>query len=95
MMESADRLRATLRELRFPARRWQLIAQSQCYGADDMRTRVLHGPEDYPAVPPTYRLWFWPRDVQRAVGELNLTPTGRPLSLKPLGHARRCYQLGA
>jgi endonuclease YncB( thermonuclease family) len=40
----------------------------------DMRTRVVHGPEDYTAVPPTYRLWFWARDVQRAIGDLNLTP---------------------
>jgi len=40
----------------------------------DMRTRVLHGPEDYLGVLPEYRLWIWPADVAEAVGRLNLTP---------------------
>ena len=46
----------------------------------DMRTRVLHGPEDYFDVPPVYRLWVWPEDVQRAIGALNLTPAPRLVS---------------
>ena len=29
----------------------------------DVRTRRLHGPEDYVAIPPPYRLWLWPDDV--------------------------------
>ncbi len=41
----------------------------------DMRTRVLHGPEDYFDISPVYRLWLWPGDVQDAVGRLNLTPS--------------------
>lgn len=41
----------------------------------DMRNRVLHGPEDYIDVPPQYRLWLWPQDVQQAVSALNLTPS--------------------
>jgi hypothetical protein len=40
----------------------------------DMRTRVLHGPEDYFVVEPEYRLWLWPQDLNEAVGRLNLTP---------------------
>lgn len=40
----------------------------------DMRNRRLHGPEDYPGVPPPYRLWLWPADVQEAMGRLNLVP---------------------
>ncbi|MCI0686529.1 MAG: thermonuclease family protein, partial [Sporichthyaceae bacterium] len=40
----------------------------------DMRTRTLHGPEDYFAIPPEYRLWTWPQDVGEAVSRLNLTP---------------------
>jgi endonuclease YncB( thermonuclease family) len=43
----------------------------------DMRTRVLHGPEDYFAIPPHYRLWLWQRDVQDAVGRLNLKPSAQ------------------
>ncbi|GAB7109810.1 hypothetical protein JCM4814A_81250 [Streptomyces phaeofaciens JCM 4814] len=43
----------------------------------DMRTRVLHGPEDWFRVDPVYRLWLWPRDVSEAVGRLNLTPSPR------------------
>lgn len=41
----------------------------------DMRTRTLHGPEDYFGVHPEYRLWIWPKDVHDAVGRLNLTPS--------------------
>ncbi len=40
----------------------------------DMRTRILHGPEDYVGIEPEYRLWIWPRDLNEAVGRLNLTP---------------------
>jgi endonuclease YncB( thermonuclease family) len=40
----------------------------------DMRTRVLHGPEDYVAVDPEYRLWIWPQDLNDAVARLNLSP---------------------
>jgi endonuclease YncB( thermonuclease family) len=43
----------------------------------DMRTRVLHGPEDYFGISPVYRLWLWPQDVQDAVGRLNLVPSKR------------------
>ncbi|MFH8371032.1 nuclease [Streptomyces sp. NPDC018031] len=43
----------------------------------DMRTRVLHGPEDWFRVDPVYRLWLWPWDVSEAVGRLNLTPSSR------------------
>jgi hypothetical protein len=41
----------------------------------DMRDRVLHGPEDYHTVPAHYRLWIWPRDLQRAIADLNLVPS--------------------
>jgi hypothetical protein len=40
----------------------------------DLRNRQLHGPEDYAAVPPEYRLWIWSRDVAAAVDRLNLVP---------------------
>jgi endonuclease YncB( thermonuclease family) len=50
------------------ARSWR-----QRYCAD-MRSRILHGPEDYVAVPQEYRLWIWPQDVNQAVARLNLTP---------------------
>jgi len=43
----------------------------------DMRTRTLHGPEDYFAIPPVYRLWIWPGDVQEAVSRLNLVPAAQ------------------
>jgi len=43
----------------------------------DMRDRTLHGPEDYMDVPPPYRIWIWPGDVQEAIGKLNLVPSGR------------------
>ena len=42
----------------------------------DMRDRTLHGPEDYFDIPQAYRLWLWPDDVQRAIGMLNLVPSG-------------------
>ena len=45
--------------------------------AFDMRDRVLHGPEDYMDIPPPYRVWLWPDDVQRTIGTLNLTPSKR------------------
>jgi endonuclease YncB( thermonuclease family) len=41
----------------------------------DMRERTLHGPEEYMDVPPPYRIWIWPDDVQRAVSMLNLVPS--------------------
>jgi hypothetical protein len=40
----------------------------------DMRTRVLHGPEDYVGIEPEYRLWIWPQDLNQAVSRLNLAP---------------------
>lgn len=43
----------------------------------DMRSRQLHGPEDYFTVPPQYRLWFWPKDLGGAIGRLNLVPAPR------------------
>jgi endonuclease YncB( thermonuclease family) len=43
----------------------------------DMRTRTLHGPEDYVDIEPEYRLWIWPKDLNQAVGRLNLTPAPR------------------
>lgn len=43
----------------------------------DMRTRTLHGPENYADIPPPYRLWIWPGDVAEAVGRLNLVPAPR------------------
>lgn len=45
--------------------------------AFDMRDRVLYGPEDYMGVPPPYRIWIWPADVQRAIAMLNLIPSAR------------------
>jgi hypothetical protein len=42
-----------------------------------MRTRTLHGPEDYFDIPPEYRLWIWPPDVSEAVSRLNLVPSPR------------------
>lgn len=41
----------------------------------DLRDRVLHGPEAYPAVPPEHRLWIWPADLNAAIGRLNLVPS--------------------
>lgn len=43
----------------------------------DMRTRTLHGPEDYFGIEPEYRLWIWPQDLNEAMGRLSLTPTPR------------------
>ncbi|MEL6572909.1 MAG: nuclease [Pseudomonadota bacterium] len=43
--------------------------------AFDARDRVLYGPEDYMDIPPPYRIWLWPEDVQQAMGMLNLTPS--------------------
>ena len=43
----------------------------------DMRTRSLHGPEDYLGIAPEYRLWIWPRDLNEAIGRLNLLPSPR------------------
>jgi endonuclease YncB( thermonuclease family) len=40
----------------------------------DMRSRVLHGPEDYIDIEPEYRLWIWPGDLNAAVARLNLVP---------------------
>jgi endonuclease YncB( thermonuclease family) len=40
----------------------------------DMRTRLLHGPEDYVTVEPEYRLWIWPQHLNDAVARLNLVP---------------------
>lgn len=40
----------------------------------DLRSRALHGPEDYAAVPPEYRLWIWRADVPDAIARLNLVP---------------------
>ncbi|HET8661862.1 MAG TPA: thermonuclease family protein [Micromonosporaceae bacterium] len=40
----------------------------------DMRTRRLHGPEDYFGVEPEYRLWIWSKDLNEAVARLNLIP---------------------
>ncbi|WP_298610853.1 thermonuclease family protein [uncultured Thiothrix sp.] len=47
----------------------------------DMRTRLLYGPEQYMAVPPPYRLWIWPNEVQKAVSMLNLLPSAGLLEL--------------
>jgi endonuclease YncB( thermonuclease family) len=41
----------------------------------DMRSRTLHGPENYFEVPPAYRLWLWPKHVGEAVARLNLIPS--------------------
>lgn len=43
----------------------------------DMRTRTLHGPEDYFGIDAEYRLWIWPKDLNEAVSRLNLTPSPR------------------
>ncbi|WP_171166664.1 nuclease [Streptomyces sp. I05A-00742] len=57
-----------------PLRPGESFSWRQRYCAD-MRTRELFGPEDYFRVPPVYRLWFWPADVNEAVGRLNLVPS--------------------
>ncbi|MFI7575609.1 hypothetical protein [Micromonospora sp. NPDC049497] len=46
-----------------------------------MRTRTLHGPEDYFDIDPEYRLWIWPQDLRDAVGRLNLTPAPQPVGV--------------
>jgi hypothetical protein len=51
--------------------------------AADMRTRRLHGPEDYMVVPEPYRLWIWPQDVRRACAELNLVPAPQLVTVGP------------
>ncbi|MFD8103201.1 thermonuclease family protein [Nocardia fluminea] len=43
----------------------------------DMRTRRLHGPEDYTDIDPVYRLWIWPDDIRTAITDLNLIPAPR------------------
>jgi endonuclease YncB( thermonuclease family) len=43
----------------------------------DMRTRIVHGPEDWFRVALEYRLWIWPQDVSKAVSRLNLVPSSR------------------
>lgn len=40
----------------------------------DMRSRVLYGPEEYVEIPPEYRLWIAPADLEDAVRRLNLVP---------------------
>jgi hypothetical protein len=50
----------------------------------DMRSRTLHGPEDYFSTPPEYRLWIWPQDLRQAVSTLNLSPA-RQLVTPPAG----------
>ena len=60
--------------------RGESLSGSQRFGwrsryCADARTRLLYGPEDYQAVPPPWRLWIWPDDVQEAVSALNLTPS--------------------
>jgi endonuclease YncB( thermonuclease family) len=47
----------------------------------DMRDRLLYGPEHYTQIPPPYRLWIWPNDVQKAVGALSLVPSVSLLEL--------------
>lgn len=43
--------------------------------AADMRDRRLFGPENYMGIPIQYRIWIWPKDVQKAIGALNLIPS--------------------
>ncbi|MGJ3261987.1 MAG: thermonuclease family protein [Salinarimonas sp.] len=40
----------------------------------DVSTAELHGPQGYVAVAPWNRLFLWPKDVRRAVADLNLVP---------------------
>lgn len=51
----------------------QRFAWRERYCAD-LRSRVLHGPEGWPAVPPEYRLFLWAADVPDAIARLNLVP---------------------
>jgi hypothetical protein len=39
------------------------------------RTHSLHGPENYFGIAPEYWLWIWPRDLNEAIGRLNLVPS--------------------
>ncbi len=56
-------------DLSFP----QKLGWRERYAAD-MRDRVLRGPESYMEIPIPYRIWIWPKDVQAAIGALNLVP---------------------
>jgi hypothetical protein len=58
----------------------------------DLRTRSLHGPEDYVGIAPEYRLWIWPRDLNEAIGRLNLVPS--PSSSAPTSRTRALHQRG-
>lgn len=40
----------------------------------DLTTRAIYYPENYFRVAPYNRLFLWPKDVNEAVGKLNLTP---------------------
>ena len=40
----------------------------------DMTTQKIYEPEQYYRVPPPNRVFIWPRDVNDAVGKLNLAP---------------------
>lgn len=51
----------------------------QLHYCADLRTRVLHGPEDYLHIPPSDRVWLWPADVTEALGRLHLTFSTRLL----------------
>lgn len=43
----------------------------------DMTSGKIYAPQDYVQVAPYDRIFVWPRDVRRAVAELNLEPGGR------------------
>lgn len=40
----------------------------------DLTKRTVFNPQDYLKVPPYARAFVWPKDMRRAVGDLNLTP---------------------
>ncbi|HMN92742.1 MAG TPA: thermonuclease family protein [Hydrogenophaga sp.] len=42
----------------------------------DISTARLYGPQDYVKVEPWNRLFIWPKDVRKAVADLNLEPAG-------------------
>ncbi|HEB75144.1 MAG TPA: nuclease [Nitrospirae bacterium] len=42
----------------------------------DMTTLEIHEPQDYHKVKPCNRIFVWPKDVNEAVGRLNLSPAG-------------------
>ena len=50
---------------------WQGWVDRYCC---DMSTGLLHSPQDYVSVEPWNRIFIFPRDVRRAVAELNLVP---------------------